>query len=160
MTSQVKNDHPRSRWLILLAALSLAVIAYLSLGFVGNTGPLLLHAGSNGVCHRWSAVVGGGRVAVWSEHWSNKPATTPLGYFWSWRAKFWPPRAPDPKRCFWEFDAHQVTSTPTSSSFLIACPIWCVALPFTIAPLMWLKRRRQAAERQGFAVIAAPTTAT
>ena len=57
------------------------------------------------------------------------------------------------------FDAHPLTlsSVPGSSSlYLVACPIWAIALPFLIAPTIWLRRwhieRRRTLEQRGFPI--------
>jgi hypothetical protein len=82
------------------------------------------------------------------------PAQPATGFTFAERVRLWPPQAPQIMRSIWEFDAHTLAVTPGSVTWIIACPIWCVMLPFLIAPGVWLRRRlRQKRQTpRGFAV--------
>ena len=60
-------------------------------------------------------------------------------------------RWPDAKRWLYGFDAHWIVQ---GSLYIVAFPIWAPILPLTIAPLMWLRRRRRAKQQvQAFEVV-------
>jgi hypothetical protein len=66
-------------------------------------------------------------------------------------------------QALWGFDAHALEgSSAVSGLYIVAFPIWCAALPWLIAPALWLRKwhqRRQAA--QGFDVLSpSPTPAS
>lgn len=71
--------------------------------------------------------------------------------------RFRPARLPDLRRCLWEFDCHPL-NIAGGGAYIVACPIWCVALPFLIAPALWLRKmRKRRVEPAGFGVIQQPT---
>jgi uncharacterized iron-regulated membrane protein len=80
---------------------------------------------------------------------SLRPGVRPLLRFRSFRL-------PSLRRCVWEFDCHRVTF-PAGAMFIVACPIWCVAVPLLIPPGLWLWRRRtRRPEQVGFGVVVQP----
>jgi hypothetical protein len=50
---------------------------------------------------------------------------------------------PDVPRSIWEFDAHSIPQS-NYRYYILACPIWCIALPCLIAPALWFRKRRHA----------------
>jgi len=62
---------------------------------------------------------------------------------------------PDIKRSLWEFDNHTVVGSKSMiRAEIVAFPIWCVALPFLIAPAIYFRRRlKRRPEPAGFAVV-------
>jgi hypothetical protein len=70
----------------------------------------------------------------------------------------WHLRLPDARRSVWDFDAHRLPLPNTASSWIFACPIWCLLLPCLIPPTLWMFTRHRP-EPRGFA-IGAPISAT
>src|ERR1700722_10179974 len=140
--------------LSVFSVISLVVLAMLALGCVSRYGVGLFHcAAAQSKALELSLQLQSGRVAFYWEAWSKPPSTSPIGIHIYRRALRW--RAPDYRRMIWEFDAHRVSAPgPGPWVFLVAFPIWCVALPCLIAPLGWM-RTRQRPKYLGFAVIVA-----
>jgi hypothetical protein len=69
-------------------------------------------------------------------------------------------RGPDFPRAIWEFDAHSLPPINGSQAKIFACPIWCLAMPWLIAPIVWLRRRlkNEREEPRGFGVLAASSS--
>jgi len=139
-----------------LALISLLVLVVFAFGCVATFGPAYLHnvvVGPNPHMLDIELTLQSGRVAIYWEAWNNPPAAVkiPTGTHLYWRpVRF---RLPDFRRIFWEFDAHPLVLPPNNPwVFLFAFPIWCIAWPFLIAPVMWL-RGRKAPELAGFSVI-------
>jgi hypothetical protein len=139
-----------------LALISLLALVVLAFGCVATFGPAYLHnvvSGPNPHVLDVELVFQRGRIAIYWEVWNNPPATAtiPLGTHLYWHpARF---RLPDLRRMGWAFDAHPLVLPPNNPwVFLFAFPIWCIAIPFLIAPVMWL-RGRKAPELAGFSVI-------
>ena len=138
-----------------LALISLLALVVLAFGYVATFGPAYLHnvvSGPNPHMLDIELTLQRGRVAIYWEVWSYPPAYAkiPAGTHLYWH----PLRfgLPDLRRMGWEFDAHPLLPTKGLWTFLFAFPIWCIAIPFLIAPLMWL-RGRKAPELVGFSVI-------
>jgi len=56
-------------------------------------------------------------------------------------------------KTFFGFDAHPLPGMfPGSSMYLLSCPIWFAALPFLVAPINRLRKRRRV-EAPRFAVV-------
>jgi len=143
-----------------LALISLLVLVVLAFGCVAEFGPAFLHnvGGPNPHALDIEIQLKCGRVAIYWEVWSYPPAYAkiPPGTHLYWR----PVRfgLPDLRRMGWEFDAHPLVLTPNNPwVFLFAFPIWCIAIPFLIAPVMWL-RGRKVPELAGFPVIQSSDT--
>jgi hypothetical protein len=89
--------------------------------------------------------------APWSSLLTTPASSEPLGLGIDWLARFRPIELRSMSRVIWGFDAHSwVPFAP--HVVIVACPLWCLAVPFTIAPLIWLSRRRKRPEPRGFAV--------
>lgn len=99
-----------------------------------------------------------GRIKYWREdHPPLAAGGAPSGMQVTPVVGLFPFRGPDLRRSVWEFDAHHLNIPGASSALIIACPIWCVALPFMIAPAMWMWRRRKGRRVvEGFAVVTEP----
>jgi hypothetical protein len=126
----------------LVSALILAVQAY---GFIGRFGPQFqrtVTGGSKTDYQELSITLEEGRAKAWLQVWSPAPKGT-AGRRIKWLGGIWPPRAPDVRRAIWEFDAHPLAVTAGSRAFIVACPIWCLAVPFLIAPSIWIRNRRR-----------------
>ena len=81
-----------------------------------------------------------GRVRIWiSTAMPRYPgfATTPR---FRWMIHLWPLRV-SLRRAIWEFDCHEMLSTPSLSIFLIAFPIWLAAIPFAVVPVITIRRK-------------------
>jgi hypothetical protein len=132
--------------------MSMGCLGVLACGYFANIG-LAISKGVNtgGPTGRSVTLLSAadGRVALFS----HIPAAGAAGLSIKPVVRFVPFRAPDLRRCLWEFDAHRLGIAGTRISIL-ACPIWCMALPFLIAPLVWLrKRRKRRPEPAGFSVV-------
>jgi len=95
--------------------------------------------------------VGAGRAVLYFREQIVSPATQPLPY---WSAN-WHWRLPDPRRSIWEFDAHRLPMSGATTSWIFACPIWCLLVPCLFVPLKWL-RKCPRADPRGFAVLSLP----
>jgi len=142
-----------------LALISVLVLTVLAFGCVAEFGPAYYHnvGGQNPHALDIEIKFKCGRVAIYWEVWNNQPAVVakiPPGTHLYWRGVRF--GAPDLRRMGWEFDAHPLPPVLPGSIgpwvFLFAFPIWCIAIPFLIAPVMWL-RGRKAPELAGFSVI-------
>jgi hypothetical protein len=127
-----------------LALISVTALGIFSCGYVAAFGPIFQHnvfGGSKPNSTQVEAYFQFGRVAVYWENWNVPPAGgTPEGMRVFWRFRRF--GVPEVRRSIWEFDAHFLTGAGGSQVFLLAFPIWCAALPFLIAPLLWLRKRR------------------
>lgn len=140
-----------------IVVFSLACLAVLLCGYVGRFGPFIrwqTTANSVLMDRIFSLSLEEGRfaaryMALGAPLASQGVRTPEIG----WDQRFWPPRAPPLSRSVWEFDAHRVFLTPRSgvSSFSIfAFPIWCLALPCLVFPMLWLRRRAAKKPVRGF----------
>ena len=142
-----------------LALISLLVLVVLAFGCVAEFEPAFLHnhGGPNPYAVDIEIKIQRGRIATYWEAWNNPPATAkiPIGTHLYWRGvRFGPP---DLRRMGWEFDAHPLLPATGLWVFLFAFPIWCIAWPFLITPVMWL-RGRKAPQLAGFSVIQSSDT--
>jgi hypothetical protein len=146
----------RSRPLLgTLAVISLLVLGVLSLGCFAKFGVGCFHnvvAGPHP--HVLTIVIGldCGRVTVYWEHWNSPTGKMPSGTHISWLPLRF--RTPDLRRMLWEFDAHSMSLVQAKNLwvFLLAFPIWCVAIPCLIAPLWWLCKHRNP-QPAGFQIV-------
>ena len=137
------------------AAVSAALLVPLLCGYVAEVGPVhhsISGTGAAAQLHRISISTGEGRIRIasYSRTWDlTRQAIPPPFYFIA------QPRMPSLRRSLWEFDAHQIVATAPFSGqiYLIAFPIWCLALPLLIAPTLWWQRKRKDSQHQrGFTV--------
>src|SRR4051794_2465727 len=125
-------------------AFSLAMLLLLACGYVARIG--------FDVYRGWPRSMRGyqhleltleeGRVKFWSDHGTVDPLT-PLQNFKAHATFRWRPvRLARPGRALWDFDAHALPATKsTPAAYIVAFPIWCAALPWLIAPTMWMSKR-------------------
>ena len=149
---------PRRRLPSVFAVASLAVSAVLGGGYVASlsarvgrtTRTAAGEVGGRGVEVRLEE----GRAVVVLE--SLQPTLIPLTRIgWHASGDVRPPRFDRPMRAVWEFDAHSLSPGTPLSVFLLAAPIWCLAVPCAIAPTLWLRarRRRRLTGRAGFTIV-------
>jgi hypothetical protein len=144
----------RRRAFNIALVVSLAMLALCVLGFVGTIGAMILHRGSVATSFH-SIAFERGRFAIYTETWSAPPPVQSQSRFSidpvvRFRLRF-------PKidgHAFSGFDAHPLPSPNISTLYVLACPLWALALPFLIAPTIWLRRRLAERRRQqhGFPV--------
>jgi hypothetical protein len=142
---------------------SVMMLALCLLGFGGKIGLLIRRTGPTATSPYCEHTVAfdRGRFTIWTETWPAPSQPGQVGHGVAIRplARF---RLRFPKidgHAFGGFDAHPLRVSGASGStslYLIACPIWALALPFLIAPTIWLRRwhieRRRKREQQGFPV--------
>jgi hypothetical protein len=134
-----------------LAMMSLLTLGVLALGSLAKFGPGYFHgdvAGPKPRVFQLDLELQSGQVAIYWLVWHYPYPTRRSHIIWS-PVHF---RGPDLSRSFWEFEAHSQNTTSGFWVFLLAFPIWCVALPCLIAPLMWLGKRRRK-QLAGFPVV-------
>lgn len=139
------------------------MLALCLLGFVGKIGVLIRRTGpmATSPYREHTVALERGRFTIWTQTLLSPSQQGQGGHGFSIRplARF---RLRFPKidsHALGGFDAHPLTlsSVPGSSSlYLVACPIWAIALPFLIAPTIWLRRwhieRRRTLEQRGFPI--------
>lgn len=139
---------------------SIFVLIVLAGGYLGRIGVVLARNSSvaPGPFYRETTVsLEDGRVKCWVETWKTPPtAGIPAGVRIHPVVELLRFRVPDLRRAVWEFDAHSLPPVRGSQARIFACPIWCVALPWLIAPIAWLRHRvkNQKREPRGFGVLA------
>ncbi len=143
----------RNAKLTILAALSLVMLAALAWGYVGAADLDFEHISvtPNGKTGRGAGVgVENGQFDVGWFGGNRIPQSDgrPPGVNVSPYVHFELSLAHD---CLWGFHIVHVTGPPGYAGVHLVCPLWFAALPFTIAPLAWLRRRRRR-EMRGFAV--------
>jgi hypothetical protein len=123
------------------AVMSLLAMGVLALGSVAEFGPGYFHsdvAGPKPHVFQLDLELQRGGVAMYWLVWHSPYPTAPSHIIWK-QLQF---SGPDLRRSFWEFDAHSLNTNRGFWVFLLAFPIWCVAIPLLIAPLAWLRKRR------------------
>jgi hypothetical protein len=141
----------------IVLVLSTVVLSVLLLGYFGTFGVVIARTSppQNASAVKTTAItLDAGRVRIWTE--TNTTPRRTIGVTRpSMEWELWRPRFPDIRRSLWEFDNHTVVgSRAWVRADIVAFPIWCVALPFLIAPAMYLRRRlKQHREPAGFAVV-------
>ena len=138
---------------------SIVVLSVLFLGYFGFFGVSLTRNYPAGISPTYKSTqisLDSGRVRIWTEV-DMRPAPHPHNRIvrrWiEW--DMWRPRLPDIKRSIWEFDNHRIVgSKAIIQARIFAFPIWCVALPFLIAPTICLRRRlKNRRDPEGFSVV-------
>jgi hypothetical protein len=135
-----------------------AVLSLIVLGILGS-GYFFVHAGPD---FQYNRLVGsqyvtfdmsvslesGGIELLCMKGPSDVPVPTGFQIFW--------PRflisGPNLRRSLWGFGGRSLLYINGWRLFLFAFPIWCAALPFLIAPLIWLRKRRKVRDA-GFPVV-------
>jgi hypothetical protein len=147
----------KTRAFQILVVLSLVCAALLAFGYVSRFGPMIANSWPSGTARAFReldvTIEEGGVRIVWATGTSSTVAAA-SGWITRWSFHL---RAPSIKRSFWEFDARALPPAGVASTvtvFLIRFPLWCLILPWLIAPAIWLRRRRaaQSKEARGFAV--------
>jgi hypothetical protein len=143
----------KARLLDILAVVSILIVGLLALGFVGDAQVMVSHGyGLRASAGLQQVELGVDRGRVKS-YWTSSPNPLAPSKFLGGRVQLWPPRAPEVKRSIWEFDAHVLSTNTVWTIFILAFPIWCAMVPFSIAPAFWLrKRRKKRGISLGFAV--------
>lgn len=148
----------KSPFLTLAVVVSLCVLAILVCGYFGSVGvfirPRAQAAAAGGKEPFVTLRAENGRVRYLSQRLASSTAArlSPGRVYPS--IDFLPFRSPDLRRSIWEFDAHSLNLGSSPSAWLAACPIWCIALPFLIAPLLRLRKwRKRRPDPAGFSVI-------
>jgi hypothetical protein len=141
------------------AGISLILTLVLALGYTTSFGPSwtgMRGSGASVQIRIDSLRVDRGRIVLLLEPWQPPGlGVNPLGF--RWRGHLLPWRSPDMRRSIWEFDAHRPLGP---GSFILACPIWCVAAPLLIAPWCWWRSRRNRQSPAGFEVLSGEPTQT
>jgi hypothetical protein len=156
--SQIRYDGGvRGKAFEILTWVSVALLAVLAFGYVARFGPYVSHnaGGAKGVYRQVTLSLDRGRGVVFWEQWRGAPVGVAAGWHLGWRGPAWRLEAPDMKRSVWDFDAHPLPGGKAawSTAYILACPIWCLALPVLVAPTIWfLKKRRSKEEARGFSV--------
>ncbi len=139
----------RNAKLTILAALSLVVLAVLAFGYIGHLGLSVVDVSAvtaTGETGRNLFVsLRQGQFGVGWSNWISRPMPYLPGphIYPSYHFK------PQPLR--WGFENNRYTNITGYRGDALFCPLWFAALPFTIAPIAWLRRRRRR-EPRGFAV--------
>jgi hypothetical protein len=153
-------DDVKTRATTALLVLSLLLLAILACGYTGRVGLQIERnpqIGPNPSYRELSISAEEGRIRCWYQIWPPQ-ANGPTGMKLEPRLHLLPLRPPDVKRSLWEFDAHWLRLLKGSNVFILAFPIWCVALPCLIGSALWLRRRRrQSKHGHGFPVFAIAT---
>ena len=140
----------RGRRLTILAAISLTCLAVLLCGYFASVDllgswytPINAQTATR---HDRAVGLDRGRwfIAFYYMPLNVGRANLPTDWHVSYRLRFgWPEAGPS----LWQFTFEH----PPSGEFALAFPIWCLAVPCTIAPILWWRRRRRRTAR-GFAV--------
>jgi hypothetical protein len=135
--------------------LSIVVLTLLSFGYFGRVGVILTRTSAPGTAPAFRGTdisLDAGRVTCWID--TNPAPALPnavAGRAVKWKP--WRPRSPDIKHAVAGFDSHPLPVLG-GRLYLFAFPIWCIALPFLIAPALCLRRRlKKRPEPAGFAVV-------
>ena len=147
MAARVKNA---------VAVFSVAMLALLACGLVGRVGldiQYITGSGAQALHHQREVSLENGRLQCFS----TSSSAIPRGFGNRTRVRpitrLWPLQPPEMSKTFFGFDAHPLLGMfPGSSMYLLSCPIWFAALPFLVAPMNWLRKRRRV-EAPRFAVV-------
>jgi hypothetical protein len=138
--------------LTILAALSLGLFTGLLCGYVATVEIFpyrAIFSGATVEVYDCPIEIGGGCCFIGAEH-GTVPAKSMAGYkpglHFRTAYRLGLPSAVS----LWHFEAG-VPGSANGRGFFLMCPIWCLALPCTIAPILWLRRRRHRRAR-GFTV--------
>lgn len=141
-----------------VAVFSVAMLALLACGLLGQVGVDIQYvtgSGAQSLHHQREVALENGRLQCFS----TSSSAIPRGFGNRTRvrpfARLWPLQPPEMNKTLFGFDAHPLPGMlPGSSMYLLSCPIWFAALPFFIAPINWLRKRRRI-EAPRFAVVVA-----
>jgi hypothetical protein len=150
----------KRRLLDITAVISLLFAAILAAGFTGRMDLKIGHLSSAGTLADYRSLQLGIDRGRFRSYWIQEALAGPgltrlrVGFTVRKAIRLWPLQAPELRRTFGEFDAHQLLVTPGSVIWIIACPIWCMMVPFLILPGVWLRRQLRQKRRplRGFAV--------
>jgi hypothetical protein len=135
---------------------SMVVLALLPLGYFGRIGVSVTDTWAPGkvpALRRTVISFDGGRMTCWIDTDTRPAGHSSVGGRSFMRAR-WRPRLPDIKHALVGFDSHSLPVNIGGSLYLFAFPMWCIALPFLIAPTIYLRRRlKKRPEPAGFAVV-------
>lgn len=144
---------------------SLICLAILACGYFGRIGfaqlTTIKQGNSSAVLMRTQVIGGDGRIAWWRQETPGALADgmAPVRHELRPVIQFFPFRPPDIRRCLWEFDDHELILSAFGKARIVAFPLWCAAIPFLIAPAMWLRKwRKKRAEPAGFPLLAEETS--
>ena len=161
MSSDSRNDSRCAsfRLLTTLTIISIALLVILACGYAIDAGPVLRHNSSGAPRDYFEifAHMQRGRVVFWEQRGQTPIAPPFQGWELTWRGSLFHVYLPDVKRSLWEFDDHWIGQS-NAGYHIFACPIWCLALPCVIAPVLWLRQRRRA-DAPGFPVHEQPAAA-
>jgi hypothetical protein len=150
--------------------ISLTMLALCLLGFGGTIG-VLIRRPSPTVASPYSErtiVLDRGRFTIWTETWPAPPSPPPGAQIPTRLsiepvARF-PLRFPKINgHALGGFDAHWLDAPGRGGGalYLIACPIWALALPSLLAPTIWFRRRhaerRRKRQQHGFPITSIDT---
>lgn len=143
------------QWLFILAlGISLAALPILAWGFCSLFGVMMQNNAPNALppFYRQTSVgLWEGRFLIWIETWNSPPqGAIPAGRTITWVGSVFDFLLPEPRRAIGAFDAHFIRPPITKGSIvlIIACPIWLLAAPFCVVPLLWVWRWHQQRDRQ------------
>lgn len=139
-----------------VAVFSVAMLALLACGLVGRVGldiQYITGSGAQALYHQRELALENGRLQCFS----TSSSAIPRGFGNRIRVRpitrLWPLQPPEMSKTLLGFDAHPLPGMfPGSSMYLLSCPIWFAALPFLVAPMNWLRKRRRV-EAPRFAVV-------
>jgi hypothetical protein len=142
------------RWLFNFAlGTSLVMLPILAWGFCSRFGVMVQNNASNALppFYRKTAIgLWEGRFILWIETWNSPPqGTIPAGRTIKRVGSVFDFRLPEARRAIGSFDAHFIRPPVTKGSvvLLIACPIWLLAAPFCVFPLLWVRKQRERRKR-------------
>ena len=147
-----------------MSVLSLVLLGLLACGYVGNVSIVSISKLQNAPALPYlpltSIGAGNGRFRFINLHLHMAPtvpaasSTIPKPGIQTF-TRFRPFRWPGLRECLWEFDWRHLSYVDGTSQFIVACPIWCLALPLLVAPTLWWRRRQRRPQPAGFSVLTA-----
>jgi len=139
-----------------VAVISLVILVLLACGLVGRVGVDIQYITGNGtqaLHHQRELAVENGRLQCFSTSSSTIPRGFGNGIHFRPIIRLWPLQPPEMSKTLFGFDAHPMPGMPKGQHmYLLSCPIWFAALPFLVAPINWLRKRRRV-EAPRFAVV-------